>query len=87
MTPTSSLGFSMAAPSSGVMPNSTETPRFQLPPEWQQDNATAQYLDYLYVLYDRANAPLGVRGTYTGLWQQHMRNLIEVDRFAFYLNQ
>lgn len=52
MTPTSSLGFSMAAPSSGVMPNSTETPRFQLPLEWQ-----------------------------------HMRNLIEIDRFAFYLHQ
>lgn len=77
----------MEAPSTGTTQQPTLNQHLQLPPSWQVENAKAMYLDYLYDLYDRANAPVGLRGTYTGLWQQHMRNLTEIDRLSFYLNQ
>ena len=35
----------------------------------------AMYLEYLYDLYDRSNAPDGLRGTFTGLAQEHANNL------------
>lgn len=56
-------------------------------PEWQHETAKAQFLDYLYDLYDRDAAPLGLRGTYTGLWEQYQRDLACIDRLSLYLNQ
>lgn len=47
----------------------------------------ADFLDYLYDLYDRDNAPMGLRGTYTGLWQQYMLDLAQLNRLSLYLNQ
>ena len=47
----------------------------------------ADFLDYLYDLYDRSNAPIGLRGTYTGLWQQYMLDLAQLNRLSLFLNQ
>ena len=56
-------------------------------PEWQYEQAKAQFLDYLYDLYDRDNAPPGLRGTYTGLWQRYQRESAELARLSIYVNQ
>jgi hypothetical protein len=47
-------------------------------PQWQVENKRADFLDWLYDLYDRDNAPLGLRGTYTGLWQQYQADLAQL---------
>ena len=49
----------------------------QLKP-WQVENGKAQFSNYLYKLFDRDNAVIGVKSTYTGLWQQ-LQKLCEVD--------
>jgi len=49
----------------------------QLKP-WQVENGKAQFSNYLYKLFDRDNAVVGLRGTYTGLWEQ-LQELCEVD--------
>tara|TARA_R100000654_G_C2648855_1_gene122874 strand:- start:264 stop:563 length:300 start_codon:yes stop_codon:yes gene_type:complete len=49
----------------------------QLKP-WQIENGKAEFSNYLYRLFDRDNAKLPLKGTYTGLWQQ-LQNLCEVD--------
>tara|TARA_R100000231_G_C5305365_1_gene158812 strand:+ start:394 stop:699 length:306 start_codon:yes stop_codon:yes gene_type:complete len=49
----------------------------QLKP-WQIENGKAQFSNYLYKLFDRDNANLPLKGTYTGLWQQ-LQKLCEVD--------
>jgi len=49
----------------------------QLKP-WQIENGKAQFSNYLYKLFDRDNAVVGLRGTYTGLWEQ-LQELCEVD--------
>ena len=37
----------------------------------QLENNKTSYMNYLYDLYDRDNAPDGIRGTFTGLTEQH----------------
>tara|TARA_Y100000589_G_C27123625_1_gene617557 strand:- start:722 stop:961 length:240 start_codon:yes stop_codon:yes gene_type:complete len=37
----------------------------------QHQQNTADYMQYLYKIYDRANAEPGLVGTYTGLYQAH----------------
>ena len=37
----------------------------------QLENNKTSYMNYLYDLYDRDNAPYGIRGTFTGLRKQH----------------
>ena len=49
----------------------------QLKP-WQVENGKAQFSNYLYKLFDRDNAGLPLKSTYTGLWQQ-LQHLCEVD--------
>ena len=49
----------------------------QLKP-WQIENGKAQFSNYLYKLFDRDNAVVGLRATYTGLWEQ-LQELCEVD--------
>ena len=49
----------------------------QLKP-WQIENGKAQFSNYLYKLFDRDNAALGLKGTYVGLWQQ-LQELCEID--------
>ena len=43
--------------------------------EAQQQNNRAEYMDFLYDLYNRSEAPLGLKGTYTGLAEQHAQKL------------
>lgn len=38
-------------------------------PQWQIETGKANFMDYLYDLYDRGSAELGLQGTYTGLWE------------------
>lgn len=47
---------------------------------WQIETGKAEFLDYLYELYDRANAEPGMRGTYTGLWDQFKNDTAEIMR-------
>jgi len=49
----------------------------QLKP-WQIESGKAAFSNYLYKLFDRDNAVVGLRGTYTGLWEQ-LQKLCEVD--------
>ena len=42
------------------------------------ENGKAQFSNYLYQLFDRDNAELPLKSTYTGLWQQ-LQKLCEVD--------
>jgi len=49
----------------------------QLKP-WQIENGKAQFSNYLYKLFDRDNAVLGLKGTYAGLWNQ-LQELCEID--------
>lgn len=43
----------------------------------QIDENRAEFLEFLYRLYDRDNASLGLRGTYTGLYQQFQQELTD----------
>lgn len=47
---------------------------------WQVETGKAKFLDYLYELYDRANAEPGLRGTYTGLWERFKNDTAEIMR-------
>ena len=49
----------------------------QLKP-WQIENGKAQFSNYLYKLFDRDNAALGLKGTYSGLWEL-FQELKEID--------
>ena len=49
----------------------------QLKP-WQIENGKAQFSNYLYKLFNRDNAALGLKGTYVGLWNQ-LQELCEID--------
>ena len=49
----------------------------QLKP-WQVENGKAQFSNFLYQLFDRDNAELPLKGTYTGLWEQ-FQELREID--------
>ena len=41
----------------------------QLKP-WQIENGKAQFSNFLYKLFDRDNAELPLKSTYTGLWEK-----------------
>jgi hypothetical protein len=47
---------------------------------WQVETAKADFMDYLYDLYDRANASPGLRGTYSGLWERFKSDTAEIVR-------
>ena len=40
---------------------------------WQIENGKAQFSNFLYELFDRDNAVVGLRGTYSGLWEQFQK--------------
>jgi len=50
---------------------------------WQIETGKADFLDYLYQLYDRANAEPGVVGTYTGLWERFKSDTAEIMRAGY----
>ena len=49
----------------------------QLKP-WQIENGKAQFSNYLYQLFDRDNAELPLKSTYTGLWEK-FQELNQID--------
>jgi hypothetical protein len=50
---------------------------------WQIENGKAKFLDYLYELYDRDNAEIGLRGTYTGLWDRFKNDTAMIMQAGF----
>ena len=50
---------------------------------WQIENGKANFMDYLYNLYDRGNAELGLRGTCTGLWERFKNDTAEIMRAGY----
>ena len=49
----------------------------QLKP-WQIENGKAQFSNFLYQLFDRDNAAIGLKGTYSGLWEK-FQELNQID--------
>lgn len=47
---------------------------------WQLENKKAEFMEWLYRVYDRDNDVDGVRGTYTGLWAAFQRDLAHMYR-------
>ena len=69
-TPASNLGTSTDSPSTGELYTTlTMELNTKLKP-WQIEQGKAEFMNFLYDLFDRDNAPIGLRGTYSGLWQQ-----------------
>lgn len=52
-------------------------------PTWQIENGKSEFLDYLYRLYERDLAEIGLRGTYTGLWQRFQHDTAQIHRAGF----
>lgn len=48
--------------------------------DWQIENKKAEFMEWLYAVYERDQAPIGLRGTYTGLWKQFQQDLANVHR-------
>ena len=59
--------------------------------QWQVENGKAQFSNFLYELFDRDNAELPLKGTYSGLWNQFQKlqkadpELPELIRLTFIL--
>ena len=69
-TPISNLGTLTDFPSTGELYTTlTMELNTKLKP-WQIEQGKAEFMNFLYDLFDRDNAPIGLRGTYSGLWQQ-----------------
>jgi hypothetical protein len=49
-------------------------------PKWQIENGKANFMDYLYKLYDRDNEEPGLKGTYTGLWERFKNDTAQIMR-------
>ena len=77
-TPTSKLGTSTDLPSTGELYTTLMMELNTKLKPWQIEQGKAEFTNFLYDLFDRDNAPIGLRGTYTGLWQQ-LQQLCEVD--------
>ena len=71
----------------GITPAENVEKLLTLLPEWQRETAKSQFLDYLYNLYDRDSAPIGLRGTYSGLLERYMRETAQLACLSLYLNQ
>jgi hypothetical protein len=62
-----------------VQPLTAETLCEKLP-QWQIENGKANFMDYLYELYDRDNEEPGLKGTYTGLWNRFKEDTAQIMR-------
>ena len=69
-TPISSLGTSTDVPSTGELYTTLMMELNTKLKPWQIEQGKAEFTNFLYDLFDRDNAPIGLRGTYTGLWTQ-----------------
>jgi hypothetical protein len=54
---------------------------------WQIEKGKADFLDYLYKLYERDSAEPGLRGTYTGLMDQFAQDTAQIMRASFISSQ
>ena len=54
---------------------------------WQIEKGKADFLDYLYKLYERDSAEPGLRGTYTGLMDQFAKDTAQIMRASFISSQ
>ncbi|GEM_PF-2005065 len=48
--------------------------------QWQIENGKADFMDYLYELYDRDSEEPGLKGTYTGLWERFKNDTAQIMR-------
>ena len=64
-----------------IQPLTAETLCEKLP-QWQIENGKADFMDYLYELYERANEEPGLKGTYTGLWERFKNDAAQIMRAA-----
>jgi len=70
---TSNLGSSTGKLSSGDLSKALgPMPNVQLK-SYEIENGQAKFMDFLYDLFDRDNARDGLRGTYTGIWDQFQK--------------
>ena len=69
-TPTSNLGTTTGLPSPGELYTELSMELNTKLKPWQIEQGKAEFTNFLYDLFDRDNAPIGLRGTYTGLWTQ-----------------
>ena len=69
-TPISNLGTLTDFPSTGELSTTLLMELNTKLKPWQIEQGKAEFTNFLYDLFDRDNAPIGLRGTYTGLWQQ-----------------
>jgi hypothetical protein len=77
----------MATPSTGDRLPQRLKALSQSLPQWQQETAKARFLDSLYDLYNRDDAPSGLHGTYTGLWKRYQHDLASLERLSAYLKK
>ena len=68
--PISSLGTLTDFPSTGELSTTLLMELNTKLKPWQIEQGKAEFTNFLYDLFDRDNAPIGLRGTYTGLWTQ-----------------
>ena len=69
-TPISNLGTLTDFPSTGELSTTLLMELNTKLKPWQIEQGKAEFTNFLYDLFDRDNAPIGLRGTYTGLWTQ-----------------
>tara|TARA_B100000427_G_C14991216_1_gene369749 strand:- start:6 stop:314 length:309 start_codon:yes stop_codon:yes gene_type:complete len=69
-TPISKPGTSTDLPSAGELYTELSMELNTKLKPWQIEQGKAEFTNFLYDLFDRDNAPIGLRGTYTGLWDQ-----------------
>ena len=69
-TPISNLGTLTDFPSTGELSTTLLMELNTKLKPWQIEQGKAEFMNFLYDLFDRDNAPIGLRGTYSGLWQQ-----------------
>ena len=69
-TPISKPGTSTDLPSTGELYTTLMMELNTKLKPWQIEQGKAEFTNFLYDLFDRDNAPIGLKGTYTGLWDQ-----------------
>ena len=69
-TPISNLGTTTDLLSTGELSTTLLMELHTKLKPWQIEQGKAEFTNFLYDLFDRDKAPIGLRGTYTGLWDQ-----------------
>ena len=69
-TPISKPGTTTDVPSTGELYTTLAMELNTKLKPWQIAQGKAEFTNFLYDFFNRDNAPIGLRGTYTGLWDQ-----------------